>query len=39
MNLRKSFGFLERFGEPMALYFGGGEGKMQLQDVKLHGRV
>lgn len=30
MNLRKSFGFLERFGEPMVPYFGGEEEKMQL---------
>lgn len=30
MNLRKFFGFLERFGEPMVPYFGGEQGKMQL---------
>lgn len=30
MNLRKPFGFLERFGETMVPYFGGGEGKLLL---------
>lgn len=30
MNLRKAFGFLERFGESIVPYFGGGEGKLLL---------